>query len=252
MKKYKRVAAILVMSTFLMGSYNEPTQAKDSPDKKIMADEKQHEFKTLDDRFSYAYGIDLAEGFKAEGIKLNVAILAEAMQHVFEGDEKKMSAGEVAATMEIYQEIHMKKKEAERTATAEKNQKEGEAFLAENANKEGVIVTGSGLQYRVISEGNGGHRPAENDLVTVHYRGSFTDGTEFDSTYARNEALSIRVRQLIDGWAEALQLMSEGAEWELYIPAELAYGEMGSEPYVGPNAALIFEVKLLKIEKDEG
>ena len=250
MKKYTSAVAILVMSAVFTVSYSEQSHSKDSAEKENVTDEKQHDFKTLDDRFSYAYGVELAEKFKTEGIELNVAILATAMQDVFGGGEKKMSAGEVAVTTKIYQELHTKKKEAERAAIGEKNKKEGQKFLAENAKKKGVVVTESGLQYKVITEGNGGYKPTEDDEVTVHYRGSFIDGTEFDSTHKRNEAYSDKVKQLIEGWTEALQLMSEGAKWELYIPADIAYGERGSE-YVGPNAVLIFEVELLEIEKEK-
>ncbi len=249
MRKYTSAVTILMVSAIFMGTYSEQSQSANSAGKETAADEKQQYFKTLDDRYSYAYGVELAEKFKAEGIELNAAVLATAMQDVYGDGERKMSAGEVAATMEIYQKIHTKKKEAERVATAEKNKKEGEDFLAENARKEGVIVTESGLQYRVITEGNGGYKPTEDDEVTVHYRGTFVDGTEFDSTHKRNEAYSVKVNKLIEGWAEALQLMTEGSKWELYIPSEIAYGEQGSGNYVGPNAVLVFEVELLEIDR---
>lgn len=227
------------------------TNAPDNnaPDNKIVSEQDHEQFKTLEDRFSYAYGADLADKFKAEGIELNVALMAEAMQAVFAGDERKMTAEEIVATMKIYEEVHLKKKEAERAVAAEKNKKEGAAFLSENAKKPGVVVTKSGLQYRVISEGKGRYKPTVEDEVKVHYRARFIDGTEFDSTYKRNEPYSVNAKMLIEGWAEALQLMSEGAKWELYIPADLAYGEKGSDPYIGPNAVLIFEVELLEIEK---
>lgn len=216
-----------------------------------VAAESQQDFKTLEDRFSYAYGADLAERFRAEGIELNVALMAAAMQAVFDGGDKKMSAGEIAATMEVYQEVHLKKKEAERVVVAEKNKKEGEIFLKENAKREGVVVTKSGLQYKVIATGGGGYRPTLEDDVKVHYRGRLIDGTEFDSTHSRSEPYTANAKALIEGWTEALQLMSEGARWELYVPSSLAYGEEGSPPYVGPNAVLIFDVELLEIEKKQ-
>ncbi|WP_198683619.1 FKBP-type peptidyl-prolyl cis-trans isomerase [Peristeroidobacter agariperforans] len=213
-----------------------------------MAPEGQPEFKTLEDRYSYAYGAHLAEQFRAEGIEMNVALMAAAMQAVLEGGEKKMSAGEIAATIQLYQEAHAKQKEAEWAAATAANKSAGEIFLRENARKEGVVVTKSGLQYKVVAKGSGGYRPTVEDDVTVHYRGRLIDGTEFDSTYSRGEPYSTSAKALIEGWAEALQLMSEGARWELYVPANLAYGEAGSPPYVGPNAVLIFEVELLEIE----
>jgi FKBP-type peptidyl-prolyl cis-trans isomerase len=216
----------------------------------VAAEEQQQEdFKTLEDRFSYAYGADLAEKFKAEGIALNVDLLVDGMRAVFDDGKRKMSTDEVAATMQVFEEVHLKKKEAEKAAAAEKNKKEGEAFLAANAKKEGVVVTKSGLQYKVLTKGNGGYKPTVDDEVTVHYRGTTIDGTEFDSTYKRNKPYSASPKQLIQGWTEAIQLMSQGSKWELYVPADLAYGENGSDPYIGPNAVLIFEVELLDIQK---
>jgi len=239
---------MLLAGAMVLGSYSSPSLSEDAVDEEALAGDHP-DFKNLMDRFSYAYGADLAEKFKLEGIELNVDLMAEAMQAAFDGDEMKMSSDEALATIDVYRGVHMKKKEAERAIEAEKNQKEGDLFLAENAKKDGVIVTDSGLQYRIISEGSGDYRPTADDEVKVHYRGKFVDGTEFDSTYDRNEPLKRKPRQLIDGWAEALQMMSEGAKWELYIPSQLAYGERGSSPYIGPNAVLIFEVELLDIEK---
>ena len=253
MKKATSAVAMLVLTAACMGACSRQSPSKDATkdaaEKEEVSEDNQKQFKTLEDRFSYAYGADLGQKFKAEGIELNVALIAEAMQAVFDGDERKMSDGEIAATMKIYEEVHLKKKEAERAVAAEINKKEGEAFLSENAKKPGVVVTKTGLQYRVISEGKGGYKPSVEDELKVHYRARFIDGTEFDSTYKRNEPYSVNAKMLIDGWAEAVQLMSEGSKWELYIPAALAYGEKGSDPYVGPNAVLIFEVELLDIEK---
>lgn len=249
MKAYSSTFALLLMGAALAGTYSGPAFSEDP--NQVETDEKQskHGFETLDDRFSYAYGADLAEKFKEEGIELNVDILAIAMKDAYRGGEMKMPDDEIAATLDLYQKVHTKKKEAERAIIGKKNKKEGEVFLAENAGKEGVIVTKSGLQYKVITKGNGDYTPTENDEVTVHYRGTFVDGTEFDSTYQRNEPYRVKVKQLIPGWIEALKMMSEGDKWELYIPADIAYGERGSGNYVGPNATLIFEVELLDIEK---
>lgn len=240
---------MLVLTAACMGGCGRQSPSTDAADKAAVSEDSEQTFKTLEDRFSYAYGADLAQKFKAEGIELNVDLMAEAMRAVFEGGERKISEGEIAATMKVYQEVHLRKKEEQRAVASEKNKKEGEAFLSENAKKEGVVVTRSGLQYKVISEGKGGYTPTVDDEVKVHYRARFIDGTEFDSTYKRNEPYSVNAKMLIAGWAEALQLMSEGSKWELYIPADLAYGENGSDPYVGPNAVLIFEVELLEIEK---
>lgn len=250
MKKTTSALAIAVLTAACMGSVHSQ-QANGAAPSEDAVDESQQEFKTLEDRFSYAYGLDLAEKFKAEGIKLNVALMAAAMQAVLEGGEKKMSAGEASATMEIYRGVYLKEKEEKRAIAAEKNKKEGEAFLKANAKKEGVVITKSGLQYKVITPGKGKYKPTIDDEVKVHYRARFVDGTEFDSTYKRDKPYSVNAKMLIDGWAEALQLMTQGAKWELYIPSNLAYGENGSDPHVGPNAVLIFEVELLEVERQK-
>jgi FKBP-type peptidyl-prolyl cis-trans isomerase len=254
MKTSTSVVAILALTAVCMGGCSDDPhltgpQSKDAVEAEAAAEKIQQEFNSLEDRFSYAYGADLAQKFKAEGIELNVALMAEAMQTVFDDGKRKMDAGEITATMEMYKEVFMKEKEAKRVVVAEKNIKEGEPFLKENAKKEGVVVTKSGLQYKVITKGDGGYKPTVEDEVKVHYRGRLIDGTEFDSTHSRGEPYSANAKMLIDGWAEALQLMSKGSKWELTIPAELAYGDKGSEPYIGPNAVLIFEVELLEIEK---
>jgi len=244
MKNHTNAVALFVLGAVFMGA-----QAQDTAEKQTASADKQHDFKNLDERFSYAYGADLARKFKAEGITLDVDILAAALEDVYNGDEKLMSDGEVASTLELYFEIHRKKKEAERAAAGKKNKKEGEKFLAENANKEGVVVTDSGLQYKVLSEGDGDYKPQDEDEVTVHYRGMLVDGTEFDSTYQRDEPFTGKVKKLIPGWTEAVKMMTEGAKWKVYIPADLAYGERGSDPFVGPHATLIFEIELLEIDK---
>ena len=129
-----------------------------------------------------------------------------------------------------------------------KDQATGQAFLAANQTKSGVVTLPSGLQYKVIKEGTGA-KPTANDIVTVNYAGTLIDGTEFDSSYKRGEPISFPVNGVIAGWTEALQLMKEGSTWELYIPAQLAYGEQGAPPVIGPNQVLIFTVELLKIKK---
>jgi FKBP-type peptidyl-prolyl cis-trans isomerase len=249
MKKNISAVALLMLTAAGMGGCNQQTQSQDAVESEAFAEDHQKDFKTLEDRFSYAYGADLGQKFKDDGIKLNVALMAEAMQASIDGGEKKMDAGEVAATLEMYREVYMKEKEEKRAAASEKNKKEGPVFLAENAKKEGVVVTKSGLQYKIIRAGTGDYKPKEDDIVKVHYRATFVDGTEFDSTYKRNQPYSVPPRQLIKGFTEALQLMTAGSKWELYIPADLAYGEEGSDPYVGPDAALIFEVELLEVEQ---
>lgn len=140
----------------------------------------------------------------------------------------------------------MAEQQAAIAAAGEANLAASEAFLAENATREGVVVTESGLQYEVIEAGEGASPNAE-DTVEVHYRGTLVDGTEFDSSYKRGETVSFGVSQVIAGWTEALQLMSPGAKWKLFIPADLAYGPGGAGNLIGPNAALVFEVELVSV-----
>ena len=150
--------------------------------------------------------------------------------------------------MAAFKEEMMKKHEEELKKAAEKNKKEGEAFLAENKKKEGVVTLPSGLQYKVIKEGDG-QMPKDTDMVTVNYRGTLVDGTEFDSSYKRGNPATFPVNGVIPGWQEALKLMKVGSKWQLFVPAGLAYGEKGAGSTIGPNATLIFEVELLSISE---
>jgi len=249
MKKTISLVAILALTAACTGADDQQSSKSKDAAQQTAAKQNQQDFKTMEDRFSYASGLEWAERLKAEGIELNADLMAEAMRAVFNGGEKRMSNEEAAATIGIYREIYEKEKAEKRAVAAEKNKKEGEVFLRENAKKEGVVVTKSGLQYKVITAGKAAQKPALEDVVTVNYRGTFINGTEFDSTQKRNQPYTAAVSALMKGWIEALQLMSKGSKWELYIPAELAYGEEGSDPHVGPNAVLIFEVELLEIEK---
>jgi FKBP-type peptidyl-prolyl cis-trans isomerase len=205
-------------------------------------------FNSLDERFSYAYGVDLAKKFKAEGITLDIDLLAAAMKSVFAEQQPYMDDGEVQATIQAYQQVFTKKKEAEWAEASTRNKQQGDEFLRNNIASDGVQVTDSGLQYKIIQPGTGDYHPKADDEVLVHYRARFVDNTEFDSTYDRDKPYSVKVKQLIPGWSEALQLMTKGARWELYLPSDIAYGERGSGEFVGPNAVLIFDVELLDIK----
>ncbi|MBN4054806.1 FKBP-type peptidyl-prolyl cis-trans isomerase, partial [Nitrospira defluvii] len=182
---------------------------------------------------------------------LDPEALAAGIADMLSGREPRLTVEEVQSVMKAFQEEMRAKAEVGQQAVAEKNKKEGEAFLKANKKKEGVIILTSGLQYKIIKEGNG-KIPQKTDTVKTNYRGSLIDGTEFDSSYKRGEPTSFPVSAVISGWTEALQLMNVGSKWEHYVPSNLAYGPRGAGQMIGPNATLIFEIELLGIEESKG
>ena len=198
------------------------------------------------DRASYSIGMSLGSDFKSRGIDVNPDIIAMGMRDIIEGNETLLSQEEAIAALQKLQEMAVAKQQETLAMMAAENKLEGETFLAENGQREGVVTTATGLQYEVITEGTG-KTPQATDQVKVDYRGSFIDGTEFDSSYERGEPVSFSVEGIIPGWTEALLMMKEGAKWKLYIPANLGYGEQGAPPVIEPNSTLIFEVELKEI-----
>ena len=196
------------------------------------------------DKVSYILGTDIGNNLKKQSISVNPKILAKGIEDALAGAKPLLTDQEIQETMMAFQKEVM----AKQAEVAKKNKAEGEAFLAENKKKEGVKTTPSGLQYKVIKPGKG-KKPKSSDTVTVNYRGTLIDGTEFDSSYKRGQPATFQVSGVIPGWTEALQLMEEGAKWQLFIPSNLAYGERGAGGVIGPNATLIFEVELLSIQE---
>jgi len=201
---------------------------------------------TLKDRASYAIGMNMANSLKKNKIDANSELLVQAIKDVLADQETILTDEEAKTALTEFQKEMQGKRMAEMKLQSEKNQKEGTAFLAENKKKEGVKTLPSGLQYKVITEGTG-KSPSATDTVTVQYKGTLVDGTEFDSSYKRGQAATFPVNGVIKGWTEALQLMKEGSKWQIYLPAELAYGEAGGGP-IGPNAVLIFDVELVSVK----
>lgn len=199
-------------------------------------------------RLGYSLGVTLGQSIQQDVRDLDVGAFTQAVQDVFAGGELAMSDEEMAEALMRFQQEAMAARQAEAEQRAETNRAEGEAYLAANAEAEGVEVTASGLQYRVLESGDGAS-PGPEDGVEVHYEGTLIDGTVFDSSYERGEPVSFRVNQVIDGWQEALQLMSVGDSWEIVIPAELGYGAQGQGP-IGPHETLIFRVELLDVTTD--
>lgn len=213
-----------------------------------------------DDKLSYSFGQKIGRNLKREEVKINLDLLATGIKEAFSENAKLlMTAEEVDKIINDYQKEKFAKQIEQRKQQGEKNLKEGETFLAENAKKEGVKTLESGLQYKVLTPGTG-KSPKDTDTVTVNYKGTtvegfdaskgaFIDGKEFDSSYKRGQAATFPVKGVIPGWTEALQLMKEGDKWLLFIPAKSAYGERGNGPTIAPNSALIFEVELVKVNE---
>jgi FKBP-type peptidyl-prolyl cis-trans isomerase FklB len=198
------------------------------------------------DKISYSIGIDIGNNLKKQSIDVDVDLLARGVKDAVAGGETLLSPEEVQGTLlSLQKEMREKGQERIRQAS-EKNKREGEAFLAENKKKEGVVSLPSGLQYKVLGAGTG-PSPKETDTVEANYRGTLIDGTEFDSSYKRGQAAVFPVNGVIAGWTEALQLMKVGDKWQLFIPPELAYGERGAGP-IEPNSTLIFDVELVSIQ----
>jgi len=210
----------------------------------------QAELETQDQKNSYSLGYQVGSGLgqdlSRQGISVDLKSLIDGLKTGFEGKASQLSQEEMDAAMMDLQAQAQAGRQKMLSELSAKNLEAGKAFLEANRKKEGVKVTDSGLQYRVIEEGEG-KTPGPENRVSVHYRGTLIDGTPFDSSYDRGQPATFPVGGVIAGWTEALQLMKEGAKYELVIPSELAYGERGAGQEIGPNATLVFEVELLSI-----
>tara|TARA_A100001015_G_scaffold138487_2_gene153467 strand:- start:2142 stop:2837 length:696 start_codon:yes stop_codon:yes gene_type:complete len=193
---------------------------------------------------SYAIGVDVSKGFVSNGISLDLDSFVDGFKSGHKG-KSKFTDEEQQAILTKFQMELMKEKENDRKVVAEENLIAANDYLDVNKNKPGVKTTDSGLQYRVINEGNG-KKPTAEDIVEVHYKGMLANGEEFDNSYKRKQPAQFPVNGVVPGWVEALQLMPVGSKWELYIPPNLGYGEYG-KAVIPPNSLLIFEVELLKI-----
>lgn len=232
MKTYFSIAVMLLFTVVACGQEKEITK---------------EDLSTQAQKVSYSIGNDIGKNLKMQGIEVSVNELAQGIKDAL-ADTSLLTEEEMMKVLTTFQEEMMAKKDAENKKLGEVNKKEGEDFLAANKTKEGVVTLPSGLQYKVITKGNG-PKPAETDKVTVHYKGSFINGEEFDSSYKRNQPATFPVIGVIPGWTEALKLMSVGDKWNLYIPYNLAYGENGKAPVIEPYKTLLFEVELIEIAK---
>jgi len=210
--------------------------------------DSKFELETPEQRLSYGLAYLTGNDLITRGMSIDAEAYAAGIRDAVAKQNPQITEEEIRAEMVSFQEKMRAKKEEGQAVVAERNEKEGAEFLKSNSEKGGVIVTSTGLQYEILEVGDG-NSPTAEDTVEVHYRGTLLDGTEFDSSYARGQTVNFGVTQVIAGWTEALQLMSTGAKWKLFIPSGLAYGPGGAGGMIGPNATLIFEVELISIVK---
>jgi len=205
---------------------------------------------TQKDKVSYAVGMNVGANLHRQSVEVDPKILLQGLEDGMAGGKTLLSEEQARATLTELQSDLRKKQQEKMQQAGDANKKEGDAFLAANKGKEGVVALPSGLQYKVLSAGTG-PKPTASDSVVCNYRGTLIDGTEFDSSYKRGKPATFPVGGVIKGWTEALQLMQAGSKWQLFVPSELAYGEQGAGANIGPNATLVFEVELLSIESKD-
>lgn len=205
---------------------------------------------TEQQKLSYSLGLILGERIQVDVEDLDIEAFSQGVEAVFSGKEPALDQQQVAEVMQAFQNRKMEEQRQALAKLAEENSAKGAAYMAENGARDGVVTTESGLQYEELKPGKGAS-PTASDTVKVHYRGQLIDGTEFDSSYARNEPVSFPLDGVIPGWTEGLQLMKEGGKSRLVIPAELAYGPGGMGNAIGPNETLVFEVELLEVNPAE-
>jgi FKBP-type peptidyl-prolyl cis-trans isomerase len=261
---YKGLSTELIVKAEYVGKFisfeiTRPTAAKKGEPTAPAATSPPPAAKTKKD-VSYAAGMNLAKALQEQSVEVDVDSLTQGIKDTLSGGKARMSEEQAAAALEGLQtDQRLVQVNLTREVLAEKNKREGEAFLAENKKKEGVVTLPSGLQYKIIKKGEG-KRPTANDLVQCGYRATFINGTEFGNSYKQSASVTFPVKGVIKGWAEALQLMTVGSKWQLFVPPELAYGERGagggggrkagpSHEIVGPNTTLIFELELLAIQE---
>jgi FKBP-type peptidyl-prolyl cis-trans isomerase FklB len=204
-------------------------------------------FTTQKEKLSYAIGMEMGKGVKSQGLDVDPTILVQGLNDALSGGNSKMSEAELRQVITgLQQEIRQKQRQAEESAAAE-NKSKGDAFLAENGKKDGVVTLSDGLQYKILTAGQG-KKPVESDTVLCNYRGTFVDGTEFDSSKQAGKPVPFEVKNVIPGFREVLQLMPVGSKWQVFVPPTLAYGERGAGNVIGPNSTLIFEIELVSIQ----
>lgn len=214
------------------------TASKPAPDLTLTTDK---------DKDSYAIGMNIGKSLHRDAVEVDPQILLRGLKDAMYGSKTLLTDDEAKAAMSTLQAQVRKTQEEKAQVAAETNKKEGDAFLAENKAKQGVVTLPSGLQYKIVTEGTG-PKPTASDSVVCNYRGTLLNGTEFDSSNKHGEPITIPVGKVIKGWSEALQLMPVGSKWQLFIPPDLAYGPRGAGNDIGPNSTIVFEVELISIK----
>ena len=243
MRRLLLTAALVVAPVLLLTAafVSAPARAQES----LPGDAPQ--FKDLRDKVSYIIGLNIAQQIRTDKMDLDPALLTRGLQDGMSGAKPVLSEEDIQKSLTEFQQKMQAEDNKRLAENAQKNKDEGEAFLAANKQKDGVVALPSGLQYKVLKQGTG-PSPKPGEAVTVNYKGTLINGTEFDSSYKRGQPATLELGRVIPGWSEALQHMKVGDKWELYIPANLAYGVRGAGVDIGPNATLIFDVELLDVK----
>jgi FKBP-type peptidyl-prolyl cis-trans isomerase len=202
--------------------------------------------KTQKEKFSYAIGMKMGANLKKQNVPVDAAIMTRGLRDALAGNKPLLTDQEAQDAITAQQKAMQAVQQAKMGQEAEGNKKEGAAFLAANKSKEGVVTLPDGIEYKILKKGDG-PKPTASDTVTVNYRGTLINGTEFDSSYKRGQPVTFPLNGVIKGWTEALQLMPVGSKWELYLPSDLAYGDRGAGQDIKPGSTLIFEVELISI-----
>jgi FKBP-type peptidyl-prolyl cis-trans isomerase FklB len=265
MQKFTTAVTILAAGTFLLGNalaqqtpaattqQGTTTKTQTSAKRPTTAAKSTTglTLKTQKEKFSYAVGMRtgqrMAESFKKQSVPYDSAVLARGLRDGLAGGKTLLTEEEAQAAIKAVQDEVGKQQMEKMQVEGAANKKEGDAFLAANKGKEGVVTLPSGLQYKILKAGTG-PKPTASDTVVCNYRGTLINGTEFDSSYKRGQPVTFPVSGVIKGWTEALQLMPVGSKWQLFIPSDLAYGDRGAGANIGPDSTLIFEVELVSIQ----
>ena len=205
------------------------------------------EMKSMMDSTSYTFGVNIGRSIQKDKIDIKLDCFFQGIKDAVGGSAIQLTDDQMQGLMQRFSQIMGEKQKEMAKVTSEKNKKDGSAFLEANKKKEGVVTTSSGLQYKILTKGTG-KIPTAQDTVVAHYKGTLIDGTEFDNSFKRNEPATFAVTGVIKGWIEALQMMPVGSKWQIYVPADLAYGDQGAGQVIPPGATLIFEIELVSMK----